>query len=90
VIKNIILKIRPAFLSIFLINLFYGNSLNRRKVVKLKKYGIKLFIDPFNFIGLLLNDQKIYEYKITNYILKNLKKNSIFLILVVMKVVIQY
>ena len=77
-IKNIILKIRPAFLSIFLINLFYGNSLNRRKVVKLKRYGIKLFIDPFNFIGLLLNDQKIYEYKITNYILKNLKKNSIF------------
>lgn len=77
-IENLLLNIRPAFLSIFVINFFYGNSFNRRKVVKLKKYGVKFFIDPFNFIGLLIKDQKIYEYKITNYIFKNLKKNSIF------------
>ena len=77
-IEKIILNIRPAFLSIFFINLLYGNSFNRRKVVKLKKYGVKFFIDPFNFIGLLINDQKIYENKKIKYIFKNLNKNSIF------------
>ena len=77
-IKKLISNIRPAFLSVYLINLFYGNSFNRRKVVKLKKYNINLFIDPFNFFGLKINNQEIYEYRITKYIYKNLNKNSIF------------
>ena len=77
-IKKILLNIRPAILSIFFINLLYGNSFNRRKVVKLKKYGEKFFIDPFNFLGLIIKDQKIYENKKTKYIFKNLNKNSIF------------
>ena len=77
-IKKLILNIRPAFLSIYLINLFYGNSFNRRKIINLKKYNINLFVDPFNFLGIIINDKKIYEYKITKYIYKNLNKNAIF------------
>ena len=76
--KRIILNIRPAFISIFFVNLLYGNSYNRREIVTLKKYNVKFFIDPFNFLGSLIKKQKVYEYKITNYILKNLNKNSIF------------
>ena len=77
-IKKLFLNIRPAFLSVYLINFFYGNSFYRRKIINLKKYDINLFIDPFNFLGLKVNNQEIYEYKITKYIYKNLNKNSIF------------
>ena len=53
-LSNFLIKIRPAKLQEFLINIFYGKSLNRRKFYYLRKYKISLFLDPFSHLGNLL------------------------------------
>ena len=75
--RNLILKIRPAILQALLINIIYGNSLKRRKFYFLKKYNLHLFLDPFNYLGNVAL-KEIYEPDTIDLILQNLKKDSIF------------
>ena len=75
--RNLILKIRPAFLQALLIKIFYGNSFKRRKFYFFKKYNLHLFLDPFNYLGNVAL-KEIYEPDTIDLILQNLKKDSIF------------
>ena len=71
-------KIRPAILRELLINLFYGNSFNRRKNIFLNKFNVYLNIDPFSHLGDILNSNSEYEPNTIKFILDNLSKKSIF------------
>ena len=62
----------------FLINIIYGNSLNRRKFYFLKEYNLYLFLDAFSYFGNLILKKQIYEQDTIDLILKNLNNNSIF------------
>ena len=76
--KSILFQIRPAFVSAFLINLFYGKSFQRRKVTFIKKYKISMFTDSFSHLGHILEKEKTYEDKTSEFILNNLNEDSVF------------
>lgn len=76
--KKFIYNVRPAILQSVLINLFYGNSLKRRKFYYLNKYDFFMFLDPFSHLGKILTDDELYEKDTCYMINKYIKKNSIF------------
>ena len=75
---NLITLIRPSLLQSFIIKIIYGNSLERRKFYFLKKFNIFLFLDRFNYLGILITKGYIYENHTVDLISENLKKDSIF------------
>jgi len=76
--KKFIYNVRPAILQSVLINLFYGNSLKRRKFYYLNKYDFFMFLDPFSHLGKILTDDELYEKDTCYMINKYIKKDSIF------------
>lgn len=76
--KKFIYNVRPAILQSVLINLFYGNSLKRRKFYYLNKYDFFMFLDPFSHLGKILTNDELYEKDTCYMINKYIKKDSIF------------